>query len=202
VDQSLDEIKTQLSQFEPGTPDHEEWRLKALIKLEEIRQHEGAEGLKEVLVAKPQSATATVDASSKAIAWRALTCWNPDCLGKGKGGGPVLFVQPLKHVQVGTDGKLHWRTLEEKELTATPPAICPVCNQSRQVRTYDLLQVELKRKKLTDELEAVRHLRAKAAADKKLVPAGSRTPSEIMRDLAGLPKLFFIPEAQQEQGEK
>jgi len=194
VDESLEDIRSHLTKWERGTPQYEAWRIKALIKLDPIRQQEGVEGLSQVVVDQEASDIAVVHGDPGRIAWRALTCWNPACLGKGKAGGPVLFVHPLKHASLGTDGKLRWRTLDEKELSAMSPVVCPVCAMPGHVRPYDTPQVELRRQQLTEEMEAARKVRAQAAEDKKLVPAGGRTPSEIMRDLSQLPKLYLVPD--------
>jgi hypothetical protein len=170
------------------------WRLKALIKLDEIRRSEGVAGFSQTSVARTGNQQGVVDVTSQRIAWRASTCWNPTCIGKGKGGGPLVFVKQFENASIGADGKLLWRTLNEEELPT--PIACPACGLLEFVRPYDEPEVEIRRNKLSEELSESRRIRAEAEAAGRLVPAGVRTPTEIMKEVTQLPKLFLIPDGE------
>jgi hypothetical protein len=202
VPESLDDIRAQMRRLikvEDGKhlvtarEEFDKWRLKALIKLDAIRRREGIAGFEQEPVQKTPSQQAVVDPTTNQIAWRAFTCWNPECLGKGKGGGPVAFAMKWEHASIGPGGKVVWRTLSEKEL---PPAItCPVCGLADFIQYYDEPEAELRREQLTAELARSRQIRAEAETAGRLVPAGVRTPTEIMRELNELPKLFLLPQS-------
>ncbi|MCE9551768.1 MAG: hypothetical protein K8T91_00090 [Planctomycetes bacterium] len=201
VEESLDDIRSQIARVVhvennkhhiTSPEEFDAWRLKALIKLDQIRRLEGVEGFQQTPVEKTGSQQGVVDATSKKIAWRASTCWNPTCLGKGKGGGPLVFVKQFENASIGPDGNVKWRTLKDDEL---PSALaCPVCGLVEFVRPYDEPEVEIRRKKLTEELSESRRIRAEAEAAGQLVPAGVRTPTEIMKESTQLPKLFLVPD--------
>jgi hypothetical protein len=201
VAESLEDIRAQMAglirveneRYVIASPEEfESWRLKALIKLDEVRRREGVDGFTQAPVEKTGSQHGVVDAESRKIAWRASTCWNPTCLGKGKGGGPLVFVRSWENAWIDTDGRLKWKTITEPE--STPPTACPVCGRLEFVQPYDLPDVEIRRRQLGDELSNARRIRAEREAAGQLVPAGVRTPTEIMKETAQLPKLFLVPE--------
>ncbi|MCE9557003.1 MAG: hypothetical protein K8T91_26960 [Planctomycetes bacterium] len=202
VQESLDDIRAHMAKLVlveenrhriASQQEFDAWRLKALLKLDEIRQREGVTGFKQTSVEKTGSQNGVVDPASHQIAWRAFTCWNPACLGKGKGGGPVVFAKQWENAEIGADGKLAWRTLKEDEQTSA--ITCPTCGLPDFVQYYDVPEVEIRRQKLAQELVKSREIRAAAEAAGQLVPAGVRTPTEIMKEQTELPKLFLVPEA-------
>ena len=198
VTESLEEIRAQMSALVQvqgerhviSSPEEfDAWRMKALITLDEIRRRDGVEGFRQQPVEKTGNQQAVPDSATGKIAWRASTCWNPQCLGKGKGGGPLLFTRTYDNAWVDTDGKLKWKTIADDQVI--PATVCPLCGLVEFVRPYDLPEVELRRQELTDELVNSRRIRAEREAAGQLVPAGVRTPTEIMRELNELPKLFL-----------
>jgi hypothetical protein len=169
----------------------DDWKLKALIKLDDVRRREGVAGFAQKPVDKTSSQSGAFDPASNQIAWRAFTCWNPSCLGSGKAGGPLMFVVERENAVI-ENGKLKYRTLTDKEQSAA--AVCPKCSRLEFVQPYDEPAVEMRRKELTEELSNAREVRAKCEAEGKLVPATVRPPTEIMKESDQLPKLFLLKE--------
>jgi len=204
VAESLDEIRDRMQQLvlhdqekdrfiisPERQNEFDQWKLKALIKLDEVRRREGVAGFEQKPVDKTSSQSGAVDPASNRIAWRAFTCWNPACLGAGKGGGPLMFVVERDNAEI-QDGKLKYRTLRDDEKSA--PAVCPKCGRMDLVCPYDEPAVELRRRELQTELTNARDVRARCEAEGKLVPATVRPPTEIMKESDQLPKLFLLKE--------
>jgi hypothetical protein len=192
-----DEMSAVLGDFTPESdhswlPQFEKLRSEVLPKLEELRKREGVEGFREVPVERTSSKMASVDLRSGKIVWRAMTCWNPDCIGQGKGGGPLLFVRKWDGAQIGPDGKIHWRILSGEALPE--PTTCPRCGGRDFVRPYDSPEVEQRRQQLEEELKSARQARDEAEDAGLRAPAELRTPTEIMQELDELPKEFLLPQ--------
>jgi hypothetical protein len=145
VTQSPDEIRTEMREHKPFSPQFEDARIKLLVALEKIRKREGVEGFQVSEAPQSRSPSAHVDPQTGRVAWRALCCFSPDSVGKGKGGGPLLFVQTFSHVNIGPDGKLVLSQPIASELKSPP---CPGCGQLGFIRAYDPPETEIRRRQL------------------------------------------------------
>lgn len=187
-----DEIRVEMQKHDPGSQQFEDARLKLLIKLDEIRQREGVEGFQQSPIEQTRSQMAFVDPQTQQISWRAMTCYNPLCPGRGKGDGPLLFVKRWDNASIGPDGNVVWRLLDSG--AEQPPISCPACGDSSFVQPYDQPEVELRRRQLTQELADVRRKRAETRQAGLPMPVDLRPPRDIMIELDELPKLFLVPQ--------
>jgi len=121
------------------------------------------------------------------LAWRALTCRNPACPGRGSQGGPDIFVHAPAGAVLDAAGDVHVPGVPQP---AVPP--CPKCGKHESVCEYELPEIAKRRAELEEELLVSRATRRRAAAP----PAGVRPPMEIIKDLTLLPRLYLIPDAQ------
>lgn len=194
VTQSPDEIRTEMAPLEPFSPEFEDARLKLLVVLDKIRLEKGVDGFQTVPpTAGSGSQSAFVDPVTRKIAWRALTCFNPKCTGRGKGGGPLLFVQPLKNVDVGPDGELRILQGGSSAPDGVSPLPCPSCGRWEFVRAYDSPETENRRRQLMKELEGVRKAQRAARKNGTPLPERLRSGADIMKELAELPKVVLVP---------
>lgn len=158
-----------------------------------LTANEAATPYRQIRIAGPP-ALARVDPRSGAIAWLALTCMNPTCQGKGFGGEPYLFADVTSGATVGADG----------EVAAPPPAsveyevplhACPVCGASGEaIAPYDPPDIRVRLMELQTELENARALRSAAEQAGRPSAAPLRPPTEIMKDISNLPRVYLVPE--------
>ena len=194
VAESQEDVQAQLREVERGSNQFHELMFKKRILEDLIRRQVGVEGHQQVEMAATNKGTACVDPQTGRIAFRALTCLNPDCPGRGKGGGPHLFVYETEEASIGPAGEVVWSTKPLPPEAEFPGIACPACGQVIFVRYYEPPEVILRRQALEKELREVREARQEARQANQPVPANLRTPNEIMVEMAELPKLFLIKE--------
>jgi len=198
VNETPDEIRAQMRALKVnvrGTPEFDDWKLKLMVANDKIFQREGVEGYRTVPVENTSKTSATVDPETGKIAWRAWTCYNPDCAGRGKGGGPLIFGKIWENARVDSTGQVVYDRVEIRNEDANkPPIVCPSCGKVEFLSSYCSPQIELRRRQLEQELRDVRAARDQARAAKKPKPDNLRSPAEILQEIAELPKLFLIPD--------
>lgn len=206
VNESPDEIRAQmraLQVYGRGTPEFDEWKLKLMVANDKIFQREGVEGYRTVPVENTSKASATIDPETGKIAWRAWTCYNPDCSGRGKGGGPLIFGKIWENAHIdSTDQVVYDRVEITNEDASKPPIVCPSCGKVEFLASYCSPQIELRRRQLEQELRDVRTARDQARAAKRPYPKDLRSPAEIRQEIAELPKLFLVPEDELAKSER
>ena len=199
VDESPSQLRQQMVGLNPESAPFKELQFKVLVAWDKIRRQVGVDGYREVLPPNTTAESACVDQATGKIAFRALVCWNPNCPGRGKGGGPPVFVKQWTSATVGENGKLVWtppaRPADPLQENLTQYFIrCPYCDQSFGVAYYDPPEVVLRRRQLDEELRAARLLRRKARDSGEMPPSHQRPPSDIMKEMSEQPKLFLVPE--------
>jgi hypothetical protein len=80
----------------------------------------------------------------------------------------------------------------EAEIKKAFRAVCPACRQSKWVEAYEPPEIAERRKMLKTELDATRVARREAKRNGTPLPAGLRTPTQIMQDLSALPKVYLL----------
>lgn len=198
VTETPDEIRAQMKKLtsdqQRGTPEFEDLRLKLMVANDKIIQREGVEGYRTCPVERTTSMRASVDPQTGEIAWRGMTCYNPDCPGRGKGGGPLMFVDKSPHVHIDANNQVVFDYVEIKPLVDDkPPVVCPSCGRVEFLEFYCSAETEVRRRQLYQELNDVRAARGKAHAAGAPEPSGLRTVTEIIREIEELPKLFLVP---------
>jgi hypothetical protein len=184
VNKTEAEIRSEMSQFPPFSPEFNQSMLELVIVEDAIRKREGVVGfIKETPIQHEGNQVGVVDKETGKLALRAMTCFNPKCAGQGKGGGPLLFVHKLPHLSVGSDGQMIVGPFPMSEMDENP-LVCPVCGEAAYVREYDPPETLVRRKQLMEQLNSARGSRGK----------GKRTVKEIIIEMANLPKLFLVPE--------
>lgn len=206
VRETPDEIRAEMMHHERLSEEFKRLQLELKVSNHKILEREGVEGYRQVPVQKTGEISAYVDPQSGKIAWRAWTCNNPECKGRGKGGGPLLFVKKWDNARIGEQGAVvydlvqedsHTETLtekDEKERRPKPPIVCPSCGRVEFLAPYDSPQAELRLRQLNDELREVRAARDRARASDQPYDSNLRTPTEIRQELQELPKLFLVPD--------
>jgi hypothetical protein len=199
VHETPDEIRTEMILHERLSAEFKQLQLKLMVANHKIVEREGVEGHRQVPVPKTSEINAYVDPQSGNIAWRAWTCYNPECSGRGKGGGPLIFVKKWNNARIGEERKVVYDLIqltedEEKEQRSKPPIICPSCGRVVFLAPYDSPAAELRRRQLNDELREVRAARDRARASDEPYPPSLRTHSEIRQEIQELPKLFLVPD--------
>lgn len=195
VTQAPDEIRQEMKAYEPSSPQFEEARFKLTVVLDEIRKREGVEGFQTFDSPRivPTSPTFYIDPQSHKLYWRAIACWSPNCPGRGRGGGPFLFVRELPHVTVGSDGNAIVGDPDMAEMMK--PVICPVCKLPEFVHLYDLPESILLERELMTEFRRANQALAKAVKAGDPLPTNLRSIQDITRDLENIPKLFLAAES-------
>lgn len=196
VTETPEEIRAQMKAqgVSRGTPEYDEWKLKLMVANDKIFQREGVEGYRPVPVERTSKASAVIDPETGKIAWLAWTCYNPDCAGRGKGGGPLIFGKIWENARVDSTGEVVYDRVEiRKEDANKPPIVCPSCGKVEFLSSYCSPQTELRRRQLDQELNDVRAARDQASAAGTPEPGNLRTPSEIQQEQQELPKLFLVP---------
>ena len=139
------------------------------------------------------NAPAYRDPESGELAWPAHVCRNPQCDGQ-RNGKPRVFSKAIKGVKRDAQGRLIPPEMSYSESMRAYAMRCPACKEKTWVESYDLPQVAERRRLLKTELDATRVARRKARIANLPVPESLRTPSEIMNELLGLPRLYLFPE--------
>lgn len=195
VSESPEQIRSQMATIaEPFSPQFEENRLKLTVVLDQIRKQQGVEGFQD-RQSEPEfsnSPSAFVDTKSGRVGWRALTCWNPQCTGQGRGGGPLLFTREFSYVTAGPDGKLAIGNADMAEMMK--PVYCPACRSDKYIRPYELPESMVKERELKVQLDRSYAAYASAAKQGRPMPTDVRSPEEIIKDLNSLPKLYLVSE--------
>jgi len=192
VTESPDALRAQMKVMDRLSPEFDDLRFRLLIKLDEKRREHGVEGFHDSEIQHSTAQHAEVDPETRQLAWPALTCFNPHCLGRGRGDGPYLFCYPMPNYSLGPDGKLQDSGIGSVDFSR--PAVCPACGQRDFVQVYELPETVARRKQLMEEVERVRRAHRAARKEGKPLPEGLRPPTEIMTEMAELPKLFLVPE--------
>ena len=125
--------------------------------------------------------------------WRARVCNNPDCAGDGNG-GPRVFVTPIANPPLLADGSLDKQRWDRMAPGYGSKIACPVCNERHRIAEYDPAEVEERRSKLKEQLDAARHARREARDRGETFPPERRTPADIMREMDALPRLYLMSE--------
>lgn len=121
-----------------------------------------------------------IDAASGEIAWPALACNRPDCLGRSASGEPYLFVSPDPAMFVTPEGTIGF-DIERAKNAPAEAGLCPECMKHRNLASESLdqqqqfrnwiapyvlpetaerlaqLEAERKRRARRDEHEAITH---------------------------------------------
>jgi hypothetical protein len=206
VTETPEEIRAQMKAqgVSRGTPEYEELKLKLMVANDKIFQREGVEGYRPVPVERTVSASGVIDPETGKIAWLAWTCYNPDCAGRGKGGGPLIFGKVWENARIDSTNQIVYDLVEAKgpEDGAKPPIVCPSCGKVEFLSSYCSPQTELRRRQLDQELNDVRAARDQARAAGTPVPGNLRNPSEIQQELQELPKLFLVPKEEPAQSSR
>ena len=85
-----------------------------------------------------------LNAESKEIYWRAMTCKNPKCPAVKDGGKPSIFINPNPAVVLHPDGTLgHYPERAAKAAEAGPIVACPECLKTRDVATESIETKEI-----------------------------------------------------------
>jgi len=202
VDEPPSQLREQMIGLDPESTAFKEQQFKVLVAWDAIRRREGVDGFQQVVpagkVAEPAVDHACVDQATGKVAFRALVCWNPTCPGRGKGGGPALFVKEWDTAKAGADGKVAWippRFAGTQEELTKFFIKCPHCGQAHGVAYYDPPEVVLRRRQLEEELRTARVARRQARDSGGQAPQDQRTPSQVMREINALPKLYLVPES-------
>lgn len=192
VTESVEQIKAELKKHEPFSPPFEAERLKLLVLWDEIRKREGVEGFQTPPLQPSKDQGGCIDPATGQIAWRAMTCYNPDCPGRGKGGGPLLFVRPNKTMSIGPEGKIV--ISGEQDIAEPDKCVCPACGSGGFVAAYDPPESFVRNRQLDDEMRTIARAYHEAEASGQPIGVAGRTPAEVMTEKAELPKLYLAPE--------
>jgi hypothetical protein len=192
VTETPEQIKAEMRKHAAFSPGFEEQRLKLLIHWEEIRQREGVEGFTTPPLQPSNDQAGCIDPATGQIAWRAMTCYNPDCPGQGKGGGPLLFCRPNKSMVLGADGKIV--ITREQDIAEPDKCTCPACGSGGFVAAYDPPESFIRNRQLDEEMRNIAKLYHESERTGKPVVLTGRMPNEVMRNKAELPKLYMTPQ--------
>jgi len=141
--------------------------------------------LKNAILTFGDANTAWRDPQTGKLAWRALTCTNPDCSSRASRPAPFIFVHSVRGARVDEAGEVQ---------ADCPPGdlipVCPACRRSDRVEEYVLPEVLRRQAELDAELEI------SDTADRAGTrpPAGVRPPMEIIRERVLQPKLYLLAE--------
>ncbi|MCE9548094.1 MAG: hypothetical protein K8T25_21685 [Planctomycetia bacterium] len=191
VTETQEEIKAEMRKYPAFTPPFEEQRLKLLVLWEEIRKREGIEGFTAPPLQPSNNTAVYIDPQTMQLAWRAMACYNPDCPGKGKGGGPLLFARPNKTLSVGPDGKLV--VAHGGDIPDPDKCHCPACGSGDFIASYDPPESIVRDRQLNDEMAAIYKACHEADAAGQPVKLPGRSGQEVMTNKAELPKLYIVP---------
>ena len=157
--------------------------------LEPLRMEPADEN--EYFVDEDPGAGFCVDPRTGNVAWRAMVCDNPDCSGR-RDGKPHVFTQPVDDPPLTVDGRIDHGAWDRMAIAHFYSLKCPACGDNKRIREYDPPPVAERRQLLLDQLAAARAARRKIRRSGQPLPTGIRSPSDIMRDLSALPKLFLV----------
>jgi hypothetical protein len=149
-------------------------------------------GEHEYLAEEDPGAGFCVDPRTGQVTWRAMVCDNPDCSGR-RDGQPHVFTHPVDEPPLTTEGQIDHAAWDRMAIAHFYSLKCPACGERKRIHHYDPPQVAERRQLLLDQLDAARAARREARRSGQPVPTGVRSPSDIMRDLDALPKLFLAP---------
>ncbi|MCE9544523.1 MAG: hypothetical protein K8T25_03225 [Planctomycetia bacterium] len=190
VTQTPDEIRATMRGMDPYSQEFEDAQFKLVIKLDELRKQHGVEGFEQVPLVKRSQTVAVVEPKTRTLAWQALNCLNPDCPARGPGGGPFLFVSPVKGFSVGPNGEL---VIESVEPEMKSPN-CPVCGSSNYVRVYEMPEAIARHRELMKELMKTREAAlAQRRAGRPHEEESNRSVA-IQDEMHSLPKLYLVPQ--------
>jgi len=192
VTETPDQIKAEMKKHEAFSPKFEEQRLKLLVLWEEIRKREGVEGFVTPPLTPSNDLAGCIDPATGQIAWRAMTCYNPECMGRGKGGGPLLFVRPNKAMVLGADGKIF--ITKDEDIAEPDKCLCPACGSGGFIAAYDPPESFIRNRQLDEEMRKIAAVYHEAERTGKPVELVGRTPHEVMTNKAELPKLYMSPQ--------
>ena len=156
--------------------------------LEPLRMEPAGEH--EYFLDEDPGASFCVDPRTGNVAWRAMVCDNPNCSGR-LDGKPHVFTHPVDDPPLTADGRINHGAWDRMSIAHFYSLKCPACGDNKQLHEYDPPQVAERRQLLLDQLAAARAARRKIRHSGQPLPTGIRSPSDIMRDLSSLPKLFI-----------
>lgn len=195
VSQTLEQVRQEMSRFDNFSPEFDEGRLKMAVLQDKARREHGVEGFQQhepPSTAEYTSPTAVADPKTHRVAWRALTCCNPQCTALGREGGPFLFSIEYSWITVGPDGKINVGAPNAAEMNR--PVYCPVCKSNGYIRFYDTPETAVREKALRDELKSSYSAYAEASQAGRPMPADVRTPDQVVKEIESLPKVYLVSE--------
>ncbi|MCG8583341.1 MAG: hypothetical protein MI757_01345 [Pirellulales bacterium] len=149
-----------------------------------IETDDGKLELKNAVVTRGPTGRAWRDPETGRLVWRAWTCLDPVCTANRERSDSHVFIHEIPGARIVSEGYI----VTDNPADSFLP-VCPLCNKSNMVREYVHPDVAARRQELDAELRLARSAR-KAGQD---LPDSVRTPMEIMRERALLPRLYLAP---------